>query len=154
VKSCIGRSSKNQGTSKAHHGTFDEDDVRRMREAARWDDRDPFHVIPMVYKSVFLSASIFLVVAVLTCCASKIYANLYCGREFAEQGADGQAAENEWNQLLVEYQKKYKDEASEFKLLLDGSVPKNWEEILPVMANLFPLFPVLFLLLFFVAKIC
>jgi hypothetical protein len=129
-----------------------------MREAARWDDRDPFYVIPMVYKSVFLCAFIFfLVVALLkqsgSCRASKIYANLYCGREFAEQAADGQAAENEWNQLLVEYQKKYKDEASEFKLLLSGLVPDNWEEILPVMTNLFPLFPVHFSSLLF-AKIC
>ncbi|KAF2295709.1 hypothetical protein GH714_033678 [Hevea brasiliensis] len=37
------------GTSKAHHGTFDEDDVKEMKQKLVWDHREPFHVIPVVY---------------------------------------------------------------------------------------------------------
>lgn len=46
----IGRLSKKEGTSAAHHGTFDKDDVKKMREKVKWDNRDPFHIIPMVYR--------------------------------------------------------------------------------------------------------
>lgn len=50
MKTVIGKLSKKEGTSKAHHGTFDEDDTRHMRARVCWDDREPFHVIPMLYK--------------------------------------------------------------------------------------------------------
>jgi len=50
VKTIIGKLSKKEGTSKVHHGTFDDDDVKQMRQRVKWDDREPFHVIPMVYR--------------------------------------------------------------------------------------------------------
>lgn len=46
----IGKLSKKEGTSKAHHGTFDEDDTNHMRKKVNWDDREPFYVIPMFYR--------------------------------------------------------------------------------------------------------
>ncbi|KAJ8529044.1 hypothetical protein K7X08_035879 [Anisodus acutangulus] len=52
VKTTIGKLSKNDETSKAHHGTFDDDDVKKMKQKVKWDDREPFHVIPMVYSTI------------------------------------------------------------------------------------------------------
>lgn len=50
MKTLIGKLSKKEGTSKAHHGTFDEDDEKQMKQKVKWDDRDSFHVIPMIYR--------------------------------------------------------------------------------------------------------
>lgn len=50
VKTLIGKLSSKEGTSKAHHGTFDEEDVRKMRRKVNWSHREPFHVIPTVYR--------------------------------------------------------------------------------------------------------
>ncbi|KAK1308383.1 hypothetical protein QJS10_CPA09g01770 [Acorus calamus] len=47
VKTLIGKLSRKEGTSKAHHGTFDEDDYQSMKEKVKWNDREPFHVWPM-----------------------------------------------------------------------------------------------------------
>ncbi|XP_016476035.2 transketolase, chloroplastic [Nicotiana tabacum] len=101
VKTRIGKLSKKEGTSKAHHGTFDEDDVKQMKQKVKWDDREPFHVIPMVY------------------------------REMQAQTDLGGRLEEEWHSKLHYYQSKYPEEAAEFKLLLaDGLLP-GWESSLP-----------------------
>lgn len=50
MKTLIGKLSAKEGTSKAHHGAFDENEVKKMREKVNWVDRDQFHVIPMVYR--------------------------------------------------------------------------------------------------------
>ena len=50
VKSRIGRESVKENTAKAHHGTFDEEDVKKMHEKLNWIDREPFYVIPQVYE--------------------------------------------------------------------------------------------------------
>ncbi|KAK9168755.1 hypothetical protein Syun_000895 [Stephania yunnanensis] len=47
VKTLIGKLSVKEGTSKAHHGTFDDADVKQMRQKIKWEDRKPFHVLPM-----------------------------------------------------------------------------------------------------------
>ncbi|KAJ6901839.1 hypothetical protein NC651_019584 [Populus alba x Populus x berolinensis] len=39
-----------EGTWKAHHGTFDEG--CEANETVKWDNRYPFHVIPMVYREM------------------------------------------------------------------------------------------------------
>nr|XP_016476035.1 PREDICTED: transketolase, chloroplastic-like [Nicotiana tabacum] len=101
VKTRIGKLSKKEGTSKAHHGTFDEDDVKQMKQKVKWDDREPFYVIPMVY------------------------------REMQAQTDLGGRLEEEWHSKLHYYQSKYPEEAAEFKLLLaDGLLP-GWESSLP-----------------------
>lgn len=51
VKTLIGKLSEKEGTSKAHHGTFNEEDVQKMRERINWGDREPFHIISMVQRS-------------------------------------------------------------------------------------------------------
>nr|GLL23230.1 transketolase, chloroplastic-like [Ipomoea trifida] len=101
VKTCIGKLSKKEGTSKAHHGTFEEDDVKQMKQKLRWDDRGPFHVIPMV-----------------------------C-REMKLQAEKGETLEQEWHSKLYSYQNKYPEEAKEFKDLLNGGIVPGWESSLP-----------------------
>ncbi|PHT96995.1 hypothetical protein BC332_34079 [Capsicum chinense] len=55
VKTTIGKLSRKEGTSKAHHGTFDDDDdVKLMKQKVKWDDREPFQVIPMVYRQILV----------------------------------------------------------------------------------------------------
>ncbi|PHU29824.1 Transketolase, chloroplastic [Capsicum chinense] len=101
VKTTIGKLSRKEGTSKAHHGTFDDDDVKLMKQKVKWDDTEPFHVIPMVY------------------------------REMQAQADLGGRMEQEWHSKLYYYQNKYPEEAAEFKLLLaDGMLP-GWECSLP-----------------------
>ncbi|XP_073008384.1 transketolase, chloroplastic-like [Typha latifolia] len=101
VKSLIGRLSAKEGTSRAHHGTFEGDDVKRMREKVKWEDREAFHIIPMVY------------------------------REMEKQAEHGEILEKRWNSTLRDYQAKYPEEAKEFKVLLGGGLPAGWENALP-----------------------
>ncbi|CAL9207865.1 unnamed protein product [Musa hybrid cultivar] len=104
VRTLIGRSSQKEGTYKAHHGTFEEDDVKRMKRMVKWEDRRPFHVIPLVYRY-----------------------NLEMKRK-KEHGGD---LEKKWNSILRYYETKYKDETKDFKVLLDGGLPSGWEASLP-----------------------
>ncbi|XP_059628324.1 transketolase, chloroplastic-like [Cornus florida] len=101
VKSLIGKLSKKEGTSKAHHGTFDEDDAKEMRQKVKWTDGEPFHVIPMVY------------------------------REMQVQAYNGERLEKEWHSKLHYFQSKYPQEATEFKVLLNGGLVPGWEGSLP-----------------------
>ncbi|XP_019194265.1 PREDICTED: transketolase, chloroplastic-like [Ipomoea nil] len=102
VKTCIGKLSKKEGTSKAHHGTFEEDDVKQMKQKLRWDNgRGPFHVIPMLY------------------------------REMKLQAEQGETLEQEWHSKLYSYQNKYPQEAKQFIALLNGGIVPGWETSLP-----------------------
>ncbi|KAH0765046.1 hypothetical protein KY285_000917 [Solanum tuberosum] len=65
------------------------------------DDREPFHVIPMVY------------------------------RETRGQKDIGGRLEQEWHSKLNYYQNKYPEEAAEFKLLLADRMLPGWESSLP-----------------------
>lgn len=95
--------SEKEGTSKAHHGTFDEKDVKKMRRKVNWSDREPFHVIPMIYRGMQI------------------------------QTEYGERMEKEWHSRLCYYQTKYPQEFVEFKILLDGGLLPGWESSLPVI---------------------
>ncbi|XP_050209272.1 transketolase, chloroplastic-like [Mercurialis annua] len=101
VKTLIGRLSKNEGTSKAHHGTFDEDDEKEMKQKVAWNIRKPFHVIPMVYKEMQIKTE------------------------------QNEKLEMEWLSKLQYYKNKYPQEAVEFDVLLHGGLPSKWESCLP-----------------------
>jgi transketolase len=101
VKSRIGRESVKENTAKAHHGTFDEDDVKQMHQKLNWADREAFYVIPQVYE------------------------------EFTNHAKHGVAKEEEWNKALEDYSRKYPEEALEFKQLLSGELPDGWESAIP-----------------------
>ncbi|MQM20141.1 hypothetical protein Taro_053155 [Colocasia esculenta] len=117
VKTLIGRLSGKEGTSKAHHGTFDKDDLDQMRKKVKWEGREPFHVVPMNrFHFDCLNLDEFNVVA--------------C-REFGFRSEIGQSLEKEWNSTLSHFHSKYPQEAEEFKTLLDGGLPRGWEDSLP-----------------------
>ncbi|XP_073124550.1 transketolase, chloroplastic-like [Henckelia pumila] len=109
VKTLIGKMSKKEGTSKAHHGVFDEEDEKQMRQNIKWEDRDRFHVIPMIY------------------------------REMQAQGDYGEALEKEWHSKLSCYKSKYPEEAAEFQVLLNGGLAPGWENSLPTWSTSDPL---------------
>ncbi|KAI3458966.1 hypothetical protein Pfo_015629 [Paulownia fortunei] len=109
VKTRIGKLSKKEGTSKAHHGIFDEDDEKQMKQKVKWDSREPFYVIPMVH------------------------------REMQVQADHGEELEREWNSKLYYYQSKYPQEAVEFKCLLYGGMLPGWENSLPTWSTSDPL---------------
>ncbi|THG05558.1 hypothetical protein TEA_006191 [Camellia sinensis var. sinensis] len=44
---------------------------------------------------------------------------------------EGAALEAEWNAKFAEYEKKYKEEASELKSIMSGELPAGWEKALP-----------------------
>ncbi|KAF8403084.1 hypothetical protein HHK36_011178 [Tetracentron sinense] len=101
VRTLIGKLSRKEGTSKAHHGVFEEDDVKQMRQKVKWGDREPFHVIPTIY------------------------------REMQIQTEHGERLEKEWYSTLNYFQSKYPREAVEFKILLNGGLLPGWESSLP-----------------------
>ncbi|XP_071934888.1 transketolase, chloroplastic-like isoform X1 [Coffea arabica] len=101
VKTTIGKLSKKEGTSKAHHGTFDEDDVKQMKQKVKWENQQPFHVIPMIY------------------------------REMQIQADQGEKLEAMWTSKLHYYQTAYPEEAAEFNALLHGGLVPGWESSLP-----------------------
>ncbi len=43
----------------------------------------------------------------------------------------GEKLESEWNSALAEYEKKYPEEAAEFKQLISGELPDGWDSVLP-----------------------
>ena len=45
---------------------------------------------------------------------------------------EGAALEAEWNAKFAEYEKKYKEEATELKSIITGELPAGWEKALPV----------------------
>ncbi|KAL2227730.1 transketolase, chloroplastic-like [Sesamum indicum] len=109
VKTRIGKLSKKEGTSKAHHGIFDEDDEKQMKQKVKWDNREPFYVIPMVY------------------------------REMQVQADHGEELERDWCSKLYYYQSKYPQEAVEFKSLLYNGMLPGWENSLPTWSTSDPL---------------
>ncbi|KAK1260185.1 hypothetical protein QJS04_geneDACA002098 [Acorus gramineus] len=102
VKTLIGKLSRKEGTSKAHHGTFDEDDYQSIRDKVKWNDREPFHVIPLVY------------------------------REFGYKAEQTENLERNWDATQDYFRRKYPQEAEEFRTLLNGGLPPSWEDSLPV----------------------
>lgn len=104
VKSCIGRLSKKEGTSKAHHGTFEDEDVKHMRDATGWGSREPFYISPLVYK------------------------------EFEKQIEQGQALEEQWNETLEKYKQKYPGEGAELLQLVNNQLPEDWDKVLPTFS--------------------
>ncbi|KAF9598043.1 hypothetical protein IFM89_023820 [Coptis chinensis] len=105
VKTLIGKLSVKEGTSDAHHGTFKEDDANKMRQKVKWEDREPFHVFPMVY------------------------------REMQIHTQDGERLEKEWYSTLNYYRSRYPQEAAEFEILLNGGLVPGWESSLPTWSK-------------------
>lgn len=125
VKTLIGKLSNKEGTSKAHHGTFDEDDEKQMKHKVKWESREPFHVIPMVYRYYYS-----LCIRLMHPGAARHWK--YYFRELQVQADSGEAVERDWHSKLYYYRSKYPQEAAEFNILLEGGLLPGWEDSLPV----------------------
>lgn len=141
MRTLIGRLSQKDGTYKAHHGTFEEDDVKRMKRTVKWEDRQPFHVIPLVYRyNVCLQQSslisFFLFEGVYLFHLFPITNIRWFHREMQRKKEHGGDLEKKWNSILRYYETKYNDEAKDFKVLLDGGLPSGWDASLPVNDSL------------------
>ncbi|PIA37310.1 hypothetical protein AQUCO_03000125v1 [Aquilegia coerulea] len=105
VKTLIGKLSVKEGTSDAHHGTFKEDDLSKMRQKVKWGDREQFHIVPVVY------------------------------REMQIHTEQGERQEQDWYSTLNFFRNKYPQEAMEFEILLNGGLVPGWEGSLPTWSN-------------------
>ncbi|WP_164668901.1 transketolase [Virgibacillus doumboii] len=103
VKTVIGYGSPNKSASAASHGApLGEDEVKLTKEYYKWT-HDDFHIPEEVYA------------------------------DFNEKiGKDGADAEDNWNQLFDSYKEKYPQLAEELELAMNGELPKDWDEKLPV----------------------
>lgn len=103
VKTVIGYGSPNKSDSSDAHGApLGEDEVTLTKEYYKWD-YEPFHVPCEVYE------------------------------DFEEKIVKpGQVAEEKWNELFDEYKKSYPQLAEELEAVIQGELPSNWDEELPV----------------------
>ncbi|KAM0005721.1 Transketolase [Helianthus debilis subsp. tardiflorus] len=53
-------------------------------------------------------------------------------KHWSRHTPEGAALEAEWNAKFAEYEKKYPEEAAEFKSIATGVLPAGWEKALPV----------------------
>lgn len=58
-------------------------------------------------------------------------------RQFAEHARNGVELEGGWDAALKSYEEKYPKEAQEFKQLIGGSIPSDWDKALPVLISTF-----------------
>lgn len=57
-------------------------------------------------------------------------------RHWSHHIDEGASLEAEWNKKIVEYEKKYRQEAAELKSIISGELPSGWDNSLPVSASL------------------
>ncbi|GAB4072669.1 transketolase [Barrientosiimonas marina] len=103
VKTVIGYGSPNKSASAASHGApLGEEEVQLTKEQYGWT-HDDFYVPDDVYA------------------------------HFREKVADpGEKAEQDWNDLFASYRTKYPEAADELEHAINGELPDNWEQNLPV----------------------
>ncbi len=102
-KTIIGYGSPNkQGTADSHGAPLGKDEIRLTKENLGFEPDIPFHIPEEVMKSM------------------------------GDAKKSGQILENEWNQKLAEYEKKYPLEAASFHSFINRKMPDSWDEILPV----------------------
>lgn len=103
VKTVIGYGSPNKSASAASHGApLGADEVRETKAFYKWT-HDDFHVPDEVYT------------------------------DFQEKiGERGKKAEADWNDLLDSYKVAFPELAADFKRAMNGELPVEWEQSLPV----------------------
>ncbi|BGP14151.1 hypothetical protein JCM10213_002448 [Rhodosporidiobolus nylandii] len=101
LKTTIGFGSKDQGTHGVHGNPLKADDTVNIKKAFGFNPEE-FFAVPEETK--------------------KIYG------EIAQKGAD---AEQKWNDVFAEYEKKFPTEAADLKRRIDGRLPEGWEKALP-----------------------
>lgn len=104
VKTTIGFGSPNRaGTSGVHGAPLGSDEAKLTKEAYSWTFEEDFHVPSEVYD------------------------------HFKEAVKDaGQKKEAAWNELFEQYEKEYPELAAQLKLAIEGKLPENWDQEIPV----------------------
>ncbi|MDC3414239.1 transketolase [Terrihalobacillus insolitus] len=103
VKTVIGYGSPNKSASSASHGApLGADEVKLTKSYYDWE-HDDFHVPAEVYQ------------------------------DFEEKiQKQGQETEDKWNKLFDAYKEKYPELATELQQAINGELPQNWDQDLPV----------------------
>ena len=102
VKSIIGFGAPNkQDTSGAHGSPLGEDEIKLAKENYGWEG-DKFHV------------------------PAEVYENFRDG-----VGARGKKAHAEWAEKFAAYKKEFATEAAQVEAIIDGDLPKGWQDALP-----------------------
>ena len=103
IKTIIGFGSPNKAGKSASHGApLGKDEVKLTKEAYKWTYDQDFHVPEEVTEL------------------------------FATVKESGTEKEQQWNELLNQYEEKYPELAREFKLAMSGQLPEGWDQNLPV----------------------
>ncbi|MCM3034462.1 transketolase [Bacillus pumilus] len=104
VKTTIGFGSPNRaGTSGVHGAPLGSDEAKLTKEAYSWTFEEDFHVPSEVYD------------------------------HFKEAVKDaGQKKEAAWNEQFAQYEKEYPELAAQLKLAIEGKLPENWDQEIPV----------------------
>lgn len=104
VKTTIGFGSPNRaGTSGVHGAPLGSDEAKLTKEAYSWTFEEDFHVPSEVYD------------------------------HFKEAVKDaGQKKEAAWNELFAQYEKEYPELAAQLQLAIEGKLPENWDQEVPV----------------------
>lgn len=101
VRTIIGYGMPKQGTNKAHSDAPGEEAVRQTKRNLGWDEDAHFYVPDEVYE------------------------------HFRRAIKDGEELENEWNQLVEDYARKFPAEGRLFKQIINNELPEDWESVLP-----------------------
>lgn len=104
VKTTIGFGSPNRaGTSGVHGAPLGSEEAKLTKEAYSWTFEEDFHV------------------------PSEVYDHFKTAVKDA-----GQKKEAAWNELFEQYEKKYPELAAQLKLAIEGKLPENWDQEIPV----------------------
>lgn len=104
VKTTIGYGSPNKGgTSSVHGSPLGAEETKLVKEAYSWTFEDDFYVPKEVYEHFEATVK-----------------------------EAGKQKEKEWNDLFAKYEANYPELAKELKLAINGELPENWDQSLPV----------------------
>ncbi|MGE6632210.1 transketolase [Bacillus sp. NPDC077027] len=104
VKTTIGFGSPNRaGTSGVHGAPLGSDEAKLTKEAYSWTFEEDFHV------------------------PSEVYDHFQAAVKDA-----GKKKEADWNELFASYQKEYPELAKQLELAIEGKLPENWDQEIPV----------------------
>ncbi|MBR3381192.1 MAG: transketolase, partial [Bacillus sp. (in: Bacteria)] len=104
VKTTIGFGSPNRaGTSGVHGAPRGSEEAKLTKEAYSWTFEEDFHV------------------------PSEVYDHFKTAVKDA-----GQKKESAWNELFEQYEKEYPELAAQLKLAIEGKLPENWDQEVPV----------------------
>jgi len=104
VKTVIGYGSPNKSGKSASHGApLGADEIKLTKEAYKWTFEEDFYVPEEVYD--------------------------HFKKTIADNGAK---KEQEWTELVKQYESEYPELAKQFKLAIDDKLPEGWDKDIPV----------------------